>query len=139
MCDINQTNTHKIFILQKRACKVIFGHEYISVSDSLEKMTSIDIYDKVILHKAKFMYKVSRGLVPNYVANMFEQETTNYTCLRTSNSNNYKRPRPKLELFKQSMSYSGPSIWNKIPKSIQDMKTVDSFTSSFIRWFKSPN
>ena len=100
-------------------------------------MTSMNIYDKIILHKAKFMYKVSRGLVPSYVANMFEKETTRYTCLRTANSNNYRRPHPNLELFKQSMSFSGPSIWNKIPKSIQDMNTVDGFTSSCIRWFKS--
>ena len=133
----SQKNIHKIFILQKRACKIIFGQDYVSVSDSLEKMSSLSIFDKVILHKAKFMYKVSKGLVPSYISNMFEKEEKAYNCLRTTNLNNFKKPRPKLELFKQSISFSGPSVWNMIPKSIQCMDTIESFTSNFIRWIKS--
>ena len=100
-------------------------------------MNSLQISDRIILQKAKFMFKVSKGSVPGYISNMFDKEHKVYTGLRSSSSSNYKTPRPKLEQFKRSMSYSGPSIWNRIPESIRCVNSVDSFTTHFIRWFKS--
>lgn len=135
----NITSIHPLFIVQKRACKLIFGHEYVSVSESLEKINCLSVSDKVILQKAKFMFKVSRGLVPTYISHMFNTELKTNTSLRSTNANNFYRPRPNLEIFKQSISYSGPSIWNSIPKSIQNMNTIECFTSHFIRWLKSHN
>ena len=85
------------------------------------------------------MFKVSRGLVPTYISHMFNTELKTNTSLRSTNANNFYRPRPNLEIFKQSISYSGPSIWNSIPKSIQNMNTIECFTSHFIRWLKSHN
>ena len=83
------------------------------------------------------MYKVSKGLVPGYITSIFEKDQTMYTKLRSSSHLNYTIPRPRIEQFKDSISYSGPSIWNKIPESIRSMNTVDSFTTHFIRWLKS--
>ena len=83
------------------------------------------------------MYKVSKELVPAYVGEMFEKDQKLYTNLRTSSYLNYAIPRPRMEQFKESMSYSGPSIWNRIPESIRCMKTLDCFTTHLIRWLKS--
>jgi len=103
----------------------------------MEIMNSLNIHDRIILQKAKFMYKVSKGLVPGYITDMFKKDIKSYTNLRTSSTINFTIPRPRLEQFKESISYSGPSIWNKIPQSIRLMKSVESFTSHFIRWLKS--
>ena len=131
------TNLYKLFRLQKKACKTIFGMDYTSVSHAMEIMNSLNIHDRIILQKAKVMYKVSKGLVPGYISDLFYKDNKIYTNLRTSSKTNYTTPRPRLEQFKESISYSGPSIWNKIPESIRSMNTVDSFTTHFIRWLKS--
>ena len=70
---------------------------------------------------------------------MFEKYQKMYTYLRSASSLNYAMPRPKMELFKESISYSVSCIWNKIPESIRCMKTLDSFTTHLIRWLKSIN
>jgi len=133
----NNTNIHKLYILQKRLCKTIFGKDYTTVSDAMEVMSSLNIQDRIIVNKAKFMYKVSKGLVPGYITSMFEKDQTVYNNLRSSSYLNYTIPRPRIEQFKESISYSGPSIWNRIPESIRCMNTIDSFTTHFIRWLKS--
>ena len=103
----------------------------------MEKMNSLNIQERIILQKAKFMFKVSIGVAPCYIANMFNKQQVPYNTLRSSSDMNYVTPRPKLEQFKGSMSFSGPSIWNRIPESIRCVKTVDTFTTNFIRWLKS--
>lgn len=132
-----KTHLQKLFILQKRACKLIFGQNYVSIEDSLEKINALDIADKIILQKAKFMYKVSKGQVPNYIDTMFVRDLKTFSNLRSCSIYNFSVPRPKMELFKQSISFSGPRIWNQIPSSIQSIDTIEKFTSHFIRWKKS--
>ena len=127
-------NLHKLVILQKRACKLIFGHRYVTVSSALEEMNCISIYERILLQKARFMYKVSTEAVPVYISDLFEKECKIQSNLRFSSFKNYKTPRPKLELYKETLSYSGPSIWNKIPESIRCSNTIESFTSNFLRW-----
>ena len=87
-----------------------------------------------MLQKARFMYKVSAGTAPVYITDLFEQDYIVNSRLRYSSSRNYKIPRPKLELFRGAMSYSGPAIWNTIPESIRCSNTIETFTSNFIRW-----
>ena len=133
----SNSNIHKLYILQKRLCKIVLGKDYVSVANSMAIMSSLTIQDRILLNKAKFMYKISKGLVPGYVTSVFVKDQTKYTNLRFSNYLNYIIPRPRLEQFKQSISYSGPSLWNRIPDSIRCSKTIDSFTTHFIRWLKS--
>ena len=130
----NAKNLNKLYVLQKRACKLIFGHSYLNVSSALEKMNCTSIYERILLQKARFMYKVSTEAVPGYISELFENENKVKTNLRYSCFQNYNTPRPKLELYRESMSYSGPSIWNRIPESIRCSNTIESFTSNFLRW-----
>ena len=76
------------------------------------------------------MYKVSIEAVPGYISDLFENENKVNTNLRSSCFQNYKTPRPKLELYRDSMSYSGPSIWNRIPESIRCSNTIESWQAS---------
>ena len=41
------------------------------------------------------------------------------------------------EIFKQSVNYSGPVIWNNLPDCIKNLETVDSFHRHCIKWMKS--
>ncbi len=84
----------KIIKLQRRACKIILITEY---SDLITAMTRLNIssFDEtVFLQKAKIMYKTLNGLVPVYLSEMFNMQSTR-------------------------LSYSGAIIWNSIPLNIQ--------------------
>ena len=102
-----------------------------NIYESMESLKILTIYGRLFLWKAKFMYKVSNSLTPVDINNLFNQRSHSETVpvLRSITSNNYIPPKPNKEVFKQSMSYSGPLIWNSLPN---DLKTVDSC----IKWIK---
>ena len=68
-------------------------------------------YDKGI-----FMHRVLNNKSPNYLAQLFISHQSHYT---NSRNNLYvPRPRPRLDLFKTSISFAGASLWNSLPQNI---------------------
>ena len=43
-------------------------------------------------------------------------------------------PNLHLSKFKESMSYSGPIIWNAIPNEIKTTAVLSSFSDKLVKW-----
>ena len=56
-------------------------------------------------------------LVPQYIVDIFQSSADSVpnTSLGSVSNNNFTIPQPKCSLYKESLSYSGPVIWNAIP------------------------
>ena len=56
-----------------------------------------------------------------YINEMFHLRPLNNTIqsLRSSTAKNFVLPMPHKELFKQSLIYSGPLIWNNLPEHLR--------------------
>ena len=134
----SQRNLDRIYRLQKRACKIILDYQYENIATSMEELKILNIYERIFLKKAKFMFKISQSLTPEYINEMFHTRPLNNTLqsLRSSTTINYVLPRPSKELFKQSLIYSGPLIWNNLPDKLKHIGTVDSFHKNCIKWMK---
>ena len=104
----------------------------------MEELKILNIYERIFLKKAKFMFKISQSLTPEYINEMFRTRPLNNTLqsLRSSTTINYVLPRPRKELFKQSLIYSGTLIWNNLPDKLKHLGTVDSFHKNCIKWMK---
>ena len=85
------------------------------------------------------MYKVANGLVPQYICDLFTRrsEVAHGTSLRSITNQNFAIPKPKLTLYKESISYSGPVIWNNIPNDIRYLANVSSFSKNVSNWITS--
>ena len=134
----SQRNLDRIYRLQKRACKIILDYKYENIADSMEELKILNIYERIYLKKAKFMFKISKSLTPKYINEMFQLRPLNNTLqsLRSSATINYVLPRPHKELFKQSLIYSGPLIWNNLPDDLRQLGTIDTFHKNCIKWMK---
>ena len=64
-------NINKVTKLQRRACKIILGHEYSDLNGALEKLKMLSFDQSVFLSKAKMMYKIHNNLVPSYLHELF--------------------------------------------------------------------
>ena len=85
------------------------------------------------------MFKVTHGISPIYITEMFQIKCCNYEdtiSLRSDSTKNFKTPRPRLNIFKNSLSYSGTLIWNSIPVEIRNTNTIDSFVNKCSKWMK---
>ena len=118
-------NIDKINKLQRRACKLILLHEYVSLNESLEQLDILSFDQNVFLTKAKIMYKIYNNLAPGYLHEMFQMRNVNLdgtvSNLRSVANKHYVLPQAKCNLFKGSLSFSGVLIWNSLPLDIKKL------------------
>ena len=135
----SHSNLNRIYRLQKRAVKIILNYEYNDIASSMNDLKIMNIYERIFLRKAKFMFKISKAITPSYINVMFSLRPINETIqsLRSVNTSSFQIPRPQKEIFKQSLIYSGPIIWNNLPDSLKNLETVNSFHNNCIKWMKS--
>lgn len=135
----HQSNLDRLYKLQKRACRIIKNYSEQNICQSMKELKIQNVYERVFLRKAKFMYKVANSITPSYINDMFQPraDVEDVPFLRSVASTNFIPPRPNRELFKQSMTYSGTLIWNSIPVAVKNSGTIDSFHRSCIKWMNS--
>ena len=58
--------------------------------------------------------------------------------LRSDSNKHFKTPKPKLNMFKNSLSYSGTLIWNSIPVAIRIANTIGDFLKKIFNMDERP-
>ena len=86
------------------------------------------------------MHKTANNMIPAYVKELFETRSNGIinTTLRSVSNENFVIPRPKLSIFKESLSYSGSVIWNSIPFEIKNSSSLNCFTNKVLQWMHGP-
>ena len=74
------------------------------------------------MNKAHFMHKIILGKAPTC---LLERVSINYYSRNCSRKLNV--PTPRLDLFKSSLMYSGPALWNSLPIALTETITVSVF------------
>lgn len=137
-----KNNLMQIEKLQKRACRVILDFNVSDVYQSLNDLKIMTISERVFFRKAKFMFKISKELTPEYIYEMFtrRQHTSDgggeSLMLRSMAAQNFILPKPHKELYKGSLAFSGPIIWNCLPYSVKSAPSVESFHNRCLQWMK---
>ena len=67
------------------------------------------------------MLKGNRSMVPSYTTSFFS-ECNNRTI-------RYILPKPRIDLYKTLLAFSGPSVWNTQPVAIKTDGTIGCFKS----------
>ena len=85
------------------------------------------------------MYKIANSIAPSYLINLFQMRNSSddtISNLRSVTNRNFLIPKPKLNLFKNSLSYSGAIIWNSIPLEIKNSNSLNMFVNKCKAWLK---
>ena len=84
------------------------------------------------------MYKVVNVIAPQCIRDLFQlrADTLPNNSLRSVSNNNFTISMPRTSLFKDSLSYSGPMIWNAIPSDVKNASTIEDFTRKMISWIR---
>ena len=89
---------------KKFVCKIIlgkdYGKDYVTLEDAFKSLSFLTFEEIIFINKTKLMYKIA-----------------NKTALT----------KPKLNIFKRSLSYSGALVWNNIPAETKNAETLSSF------------
>ena len=108
--------------LHRRAVKIILLKNTSLTNDDYKKTTILPLKHRLMYNKARFMHKILSGKAPTYLV---KRVSINLY------SRNYSRklnvPMPRLDLFKSSLMYSGPTLWNSLPVVLTEPSTVSIF------------
>ena len=130
-------NKNKIDRLQKRACKIILGTNYTDFESALEYLNLLKFEDRVTFNKSLAMFKIANHKSPEYLCDMYKMRDINNDngniTLRSVTNKNFCIPKCKLEMFKSSLTYSGPIIWNNLPKDLKKCQNLTTFKRQYLK------
>ena len=115
---------------QNRAARIITNNFDWSVSgmDVVKSLGWKTLSERVVYFTSTLMFKCLNGLAPNYLSHMFtfhndivERPT------RLSDQLLLYMPKPKTEIYRQSLLYKGSLIWNNIPLEIKQSENLGHF------------
>ena len=132
MCH-NRTTNRKINRLHERCLRIRFNAKQSSSKRLLEKDSSVSIHDRNIQYLGTEMYKVSNGLSPSVVTNIFIQKNCHPYNLRLNSQ--FSRPLVRSVFHgTESISYLGPVIWEVLPDSYENLRYFSVFINRIKKW-----
>ena len=87
----------------------------LSIEQTMSALGILNLPQQLAYNKGIFMHKILNNNSPNYLAQLFISHRSYYNNSR----NNLYVPRPRLDLFKTSISIAGASLWNSLPQNIK--------------------
>ena len=104
----------------KRALKMILLKSSSLTQSDYKLLDILPLHLKLKYNKAVYMHRVVFGKAPPSIVNLFS----------TNNKRHNQKlvfPRPRIDLFKNSLQYSGGSLWNSLPKQLKEISSEKRF------------
>ena len=123
----SQMKLDSLFKLQKKCVRICTGSHYLSHTAPLfYKLKTLNIFDLYKYHIALIAFLYFKGLLPNTISQYF--------CVNNQIHNHNTRSSNLIHLWKvqstlsqKSVRYNLPVIWNSLPSSVIQSKTLSQF------------
>jgi len=109
--------------LYRRAAKKILPDPTISTDQKMAKIGMPSLQKHFAFNKAIHMHKIAHNKAPSYLLGLF----TPLQSRHTRSNERLMVPRPRVDIFKSSFSFSGASLWNSLPPQIKHCTSLSSF------------
>ena len=134
--NINCRLTDSMVKFQKRAARIILDKSIETPSaDMFAELNWMTFPDRVKFQKSVLMFKIFNNLTPSYLQDHFTLTSdVHQRPLRSTTENLLYVPKPNIELFRKSLSYSESKIWNAIPDHVKQSTSIIQFKKEYLRW-----
>ena len=124
-----KTLINRLVVLQKKALRAITNSSYRAHTASIYKnLRILNVKSLYVMQLAQFMYQFKKEQLPCIFHEMFKVNAQVHTH-NTRGSQNFHLPSFKTTMSQKSISYSGPMLWNQLPKDIGKCSSLHSFKS----------
>ena len=129
----SRTNNRKINRLCERCLRIMYDDKQSSFIKLLEKDNSVSIHQRNLQILAIEMFKVSNGLSPVLMNDIFKlrgEQTYNLRKL----SQFYRPKVNSVDNGTESVSFLGPKIWDLVPNELKDIGNLAAFKKAIKKW-----
>ena len=123
----SDTNLRYISRLHKRAIKLIKLSSNTLTRDDYRDLDILPLKDRLFYNKCLCMYNVVKRTAPKKIVNSF-------TINENRHSHKLSFPRPRNNLYKSSLLYSGGTIWNNLPPVLKSAPSKQSFKKALKKY-----
>ena len=109
--------------LHRRAAKLILPKRSDSTDERMKELGMLPLRKQLLFNKGVLMHKIQQSSAPQYLTDLFSPAASPYSSSR----NSLLVPRPRLDIFKNSLSFSGAKLWNALPKEVTGSPTTPTF------------
>ena len=132
----SRTLNNKINKLHERALRLVYKNETLTFDELLDLDNSVTIHQKNLQKLATEMYKVKNHISPIPVQELFtvqiiSHDLRNKRCWQVPNARTVYNGL-------ESIRYRGPKVWESLPTTIKESKTLAEFKTKIKQW-KDPN
>ena len=110
--------------LHRRCAKLLLPVADISLEQKQKCLGILNLQHQLQSNKAVFMFRALHDLAPDYIESLFYKRNFMYS---NSKINELNMPRPRIDLFKTSISFSGPMVWNNLNTNIKLSPSLSIF------------
>ena len=122
------TLADKLQRLQNRAARVLTFSSYDTNANQLFKSLNWkNLETRRQISKAEMVFKSINGLTPQYLTNKFIQRCDVNPYNLRDVENKLAIPLPRTNYFRNSFSYSGATLWNRLPSEARQASSLISF------------
>ena len=109
--------------LRRRAVKLILPDTTLTTGQKLREMRIMSLQKQL-----EYITKVCSctGSLAGYIY-MSNLYTHTPSCYSNSRNNYLSLPRPRIDIFKTSISFSGAYLWSNLPLTVRSCKSLSSF------------
>ena len=123
---------NKINNLHKRALRLVYKNDKLNFQELLDLDNSTTIHQKNLRRLAIEMYKVKNKLAPGPMQNLFDENTNSHNL---RNETPWNTPKVRTVTYgTETVRYRGPKIWDSLPNSIKEAKSLNDFKEKIKLW-----
>ena len=127
----SRTLNTRINKIHERALRIVYDDKLSTFEDLLKRDKSVSIHIRNIQKLAIELFKVNNGVAPEILREVFPlKSTTAYPTKFPFKSHKVRTVSYGIE----TLLYLAPKIWNIIPISIKNAKSVNEFKQKIISW-----
>ena len=116
--------------LHRRAAKLILPDPNLSTENKMETIGMLSLRNHLIYNKLVLMHKIlNTSQAPSYLVNLFAEAPSRYSSFKR----NLIIPKPRLDIYKTSLSFSGAHTWNSLPLNIKSVHNLTTFKTCLFK------
>ena len=134
----SRTLTDRILLLQKKALRIICNTDYLAHTEPLFLSNNILKFNEIYsLQLGIFMFLLNNNKLPHIFDTMF-QRNQHFHNYPTRQSGSYHLPKTRTLFANHIFTFAGPKLWNSLPPSLTQLKSIHSFKRKLKRSLLTP-
>ena len=127
----SQDTFNKINRLHRRAIKILSPMKNITTDEKMKALDILPLNKHLTYNKARLIHKIYYDKTPPYLKNLIKKAPDRYE------SSIILPPKPRIDLFKTSLAFSGAQIWNALPPDLRKIKSQTVFRNKLFQFLQN--